>query len=427
MQIKTYALALLLLVLPFSAGAENPCAPVSNASGVQLANSDAGIGGTGYRAGDESGIGGTGRTGGDESGIGGTGYQGGDESGIGGTGIHGTITAFGSICVNGLRVHYDDETPVLEDGEASNTQALAIGQVVTIEATGTGDDLKASKVAIQSVLAGEITAVDAKRARLTVMGRTVILPDVFTLELKVGQRVVVSGLRRGDGMIDASHIAWREEEQPDGVAGIAHWLDDDVLDVGGVRIAAQRTRMTEIHDGDFVHASGTWNVEQSRIETPVIRAAAAFGDTTSRLSIEGFIERLPGDDRAWIGGVEIDRASLDRVAKRPDVPVRVLGVRDNAGRVRIDAIRRVEVPHRARPILRVKPSSVDERTKPSKPQVHHNPRTDRPKPPDRERPPERPPRPTPPPRPEPIDRPTVLDRPMVIDRPTVIDRVPNKP
>ena len=340
MPIKAYAFALLLLVLPLSAGAENPCASVPNASGVQLANSDAGIGGTGYSAGDESGIGGTGRTGGDESGIGGTGYQGGDESGIGGTGIRGTITAFGSICVNGLRVHYDDETPVLEDGEASNTQALAIGQVVTIEATGTGDELKASKVAIQSVLAGEITAVDAKRARLTVMGQTVILPDVFTLELKVGQRVVVSGLRRGDGMIDASHVTRRTEEQLDGVAGIAHWLDDDVLDVGGVRIAAQRTRTTEINDGDFVHARGTWNVEQSRIETPVIRAAASFGDTTARLSIEGFIERLPGDDRAWIGGVEIDRASLDRVAKRPDVPVRVVGVRDNAGRVRIDAIRR---------------------------------------------------------------------------------------
>ena len=72
MQIKAYAFALLLLVLPFSAGAENPCASVPNASGVQLANSDAGIGGTGYStgdsAGDESGIGGTGRTGGDESG-----------------------------------------------------------------------------------------------------------------------------------------------------------------------------------------------------------------------------------------------------------------------------------------------------------------------------------------------------------------------
>ncbi|MBW2294753.1 MAG: hypothetical protein JRG94_20940 [Deltaproteobacteria bacterium] len=123
----------LMMIAGLSARAQNPCAvPEGSASEVQLAQSDSGLSGTGRAGGDESGLGGTGLRGSEESGIGGTGYSGGDgdeeESGIGGTGVFGTITAFGSICVNGLRIHYDDETPITLDGKASTTGALAIGQ-----------------------------------------------------------------------------------------------------------------------------------------------------------------------------------------------------------------------------------------------------------------------------------------------------------
>src|SRR3954466_4498615 len=80
-----------------------------------------GIGGTGARA--EGGIGGTGVQA--EGGIGGTGVIAGGE-----LGLIGVITGFGSICVNGVEVHYDSTTPVTVNGQPGAADALALGQTV---------------------------------------------------------------------------------------------------------------------------------------------------------------------------------------------------------------------------------------------------------------------------------------------------------
>jgi hypothetical protein len=98
---------------------------------------EGGIGGTGARA--EGGIGGTGARA--EGGIGGTGAR--ADGGVGGTGIVGTITGFASVCVNGLEVHYDANTPVTVDGRAAPAGELAIGQVVSAEAEVTQSGLRA--------------------------------------------------------------------------------------------------------------------------------------------------------------------------------------------------------------------------------------------------------------------------------------------
>src|SRR5262249_41510449 len=90
-----------------------------------------GIGGTGIVPG------GTGGTGVDPGGTGGTGV---DPGGIGGTGqraeaeigVLGVITGFGSICVNGIEVHYDANTHVALNGDLSSASALGIGQVVSV-------------------------------------------------------------------------------------------------------------------------------------------------------------------------------------------------------------------------------------------------------------------------------------------------------
>src|SRR5262245_17303635 len=61
-------------------------------------------------------------------GIGGTGIsvakintRGGD--GIGGTGVRGTITGFGSILVNGLKLEFDHTTKVETDGKPATLEA----------------------------------------------------------------------------------------------------------------------------------------------------------------------------------------------------------------------------------------------------------------------------------------------------------------
>src|SRR5258708_34363448 len=67
---------------------------------------------------------------GDDQGIGGTGIiRRNDDRGIGGTGIVGVIQRFGSIFVNGERISYAPNVPVLIDGAVTSAKALRIWQV----------------------------------------------------------------------------------------------------------------------------------------------------------------------------------------------------------------------------------------------------------------------------------------------------------
>ena len=133
-----------------------------------------GMGGTGRSPGEGGGIGGTGapaaRAPGD-GGIGGTGApigrtDGGD-GGIGGTGsplaqgdtvgIVGIVTGFASVCVNGLEVHYEADTPVSENGRTAHVGNLAVGQFVSIDARASAGGLRASDIAIVHLIEGPLS------------------------------------------------------------------------------------------------------------------------------------------------------------------------------------------------------------------------------------------------------------------------------
>ncbi len=201
--------------------------------GTGFASSD-GIGGTGV-SGDEDGIGGTGHSG-DDDGVGGTGFAnadgiGGtglsDDDGVGGTGIWGTITNFGSICVNGLRVQYDDETKILRNGELTEAAALQRGQVVWVEATARTSGLMANHIAAVSAAVGRLSGLDTATRRFTVGKQTVWVPEGIVwaglpetssakfAALQPGDTVDVSGLRGDDGTIVATRIVRSDKAQPD--------------------------------------------------------------------------------------------------------------------------------------------------------------------------------------------------------------------
>lgn len=395
----------LMMIAGLSARAQNPCAmPEGSPSELHLAQSDSGLSGTG-------------RVGGDESGIGGTGYSGGDgdeeESGIGGTGVFGTITAFGSICVNGLRIHYDDETPITLDGKASTTGALAIGQVVAVEAAQRGGELSAARVSILSALTGPITHLDytaGAASRLSVMGQHVIVPDDFSREryaFALGSRVSVSGLRRGDGVVVATRIVRVEADRRDSVSGIAHWVEPGMLAVGGIHIPLDPQvdpagpERSEIKDGQFVQIFGGFRAEDSLLKASDLSTTSLLDRGARELSIEGYVRRLSGDERLWLAGVELDRPSLERAADRPKLVqrLRVSGHRDVSGRLRVERVRAVERPSIGRDFDRSRPTKPQKRTKTPKSS-------------------DRPPRPK---RPA-VDRPPRLERPQKPDRPTTIDR-----
>jgi hypothetical protein len=111
-QLKSWLCAIVVFATqPVIAVAAPAClAPLGGVGGTG-AIVEGGVGGTGNTVSPtKGGVGGTGKSERPANGgVGGTGLQAG---GVGGTGIVGTITGFGSVCVNGLEVEYDHSTPV---------------------------------------------------------------------------------------------------------------------------------------------------------------------------------------------------------------------------------------------------------------------------------------------------------------------------
>ena len=179
----------------------NPCDDGGiGGTGIPLSR---GIGGTGIYSNKLTGIGGTGITS-KQEGIGGTGIE--TNSGIGGTGIVGIITGFGSICVNGLEVMYFTDTPVDLDGKKISSEALSVGQVIALKASGKDQFLIANEIHVFNQITGPITAIDISAKYVRVMGQLVIANSVQINNLQVGQWVNVSGLRNENGSVEASRI-----------------------------------------------------------------------------------------------------------------------------------------------------------------------------------------------------------------------------
>jgi hypothetical protein len=147
-----------------------------------------------------------------DRGIGGTGRPAGEavaDRGIGGTGVFGTITGFGSICVNGLEVRVAPDATVQVDGAPATAADLRVGQVVAVRAAGATTDIWTDRIAVFHLVSGPIWAAEADV--LNVAGQVVAL-DGVTLrgtDLRPGTWVNVSGLRDLAGTIRATRIDGR--------------------------------------------------------------------------------------------------------------------------------------------------------------------------------------------------------------------------
>ena len=130
---------------------------------------EGGLGGTGVKQ--EDGLGGTGVTA--EGGLGGTGIST-EHGGMGGTGdalsqksllpddekggitIIGVVTGFASICVNGEEVHYNANTPILDNGKSAQLSQMATGKMVVLKADKLGGQLHARAIGIFDAVAGPV-------------------------------------------------------------------------------------------------------------------------------------------------------------------------------------------------------------------------------------------------------------------------------
>jgi len=266
------------------------------ASLVNPATLAPGLGGTGAPQAvaprDPGGIGGTGQVA-LRPGLGGTGQV--AESGLGGTGIVGVVTGFGSICVNGMKVDYAPETPVQRDGEAVPHSALAVGQVVALQATGQGPRLQAERIAVLDAAVGPLGSVDVASGRFTVMGeRATALERADLTGLQPGQWVRVSGQRLASGEIRATRV---QAAAPGGawVSGPLSRTPAGAWQVGGTRIAPGAADLpASAAPGQEVGVLGVWAGDRLQARSITLRPTRAALGPVSDVVLQGYVHNLSG-------------------------------------------------------------------------------------------------------------------------------------
>ncbi|HOO50922.1 MAG TPA: DUF5666 domain-containing protein, partial [Alphaproteobacteria bacterium] len=149
-----------------------------------------------------------------------------DEKGIGGTGspyktvhIRGTVYAFGSMCVNGLRVHYGDITKVSDsNGNSLFHKSILLGHVVDIRASVNPEDnsLHAQEVTVHGFSSGKVTKILEDEQSFILDNQQVVhLADEALFKLvKIGQSYEVTGMLDDKNILSASLIELLDETSP---------------------------------------------------------------------------------------------------------------------------------------------------------------------------------------------------------------------
>jgi hypothetical protein len=290
---------------------------------------DDGIGGTGIFG--DSGIGGMGAT---SSGMGGTGISGGgmggtgamvDGSGMGGTGVVGIITGFGSICVNGLEIHYDAHTPVAMDGRSVSTKQLAIGEMVAVQASGSTQSLKARRIELSSAVVGPVQWLAADGRSFRILGQMVHLV-VAGRAPAVGVFVRVNGMRNADDSIQATHVEGVPANAMVSVTGIVGKVSGKMVQIGGLTaLGAGKLAVGEsVRLTGRLLESGVLEVRQTET-APEMRMFAK----SDRMSLQGIVHKVDARgislgyarvkaNPGTAGNVEVGQWIRVDVSRRPD-------------------------------------------------------------------------------------------------------------
>lgn len=296
----TISLAITILLSIPNGFAKNNCEtnltqvnPAAGIGGTGSKVTESGVGGTGIYAG--GGIGGTGHP---EKGIGGTGSKLAEEGGIGGTGIIGTITGFASICVNGVEVHYDNNTPVTVDGRLTSVRELAVGQVVVTRALGFGQEVTAKHIAVVHAAVGPISHINHQTGEMHVLGQVVRASESRDLShLKVGDWTQISGHRLANGAIMASRIETNPTSLEARINGQVTHVDAKGYEIHGARIEHDfKSNPANIVKGMEISVAGHWNGTNLQAQHVQIEPTRQAIGQANHLMIEGYVHALRGKE-----------------------------------------------------------------------------------------------------------------------------------
>ena len=223
------------------------------------------------------------------------------EGGLGGTGIAGTLMGMGSLIVNGFRVETDGDTAYSSTLGGFEPASLAIGQTLTIEATADATGLLAKRVHVTYPLVGRVEVMGGA-GRLRVAGVDVEAePDGLTA-VRAGERVLVSGVWRGDRV-----IAGRIDPAPGvSVSAIAGAVRIDRrsgrLVLGGRPLDIGRG-IEEPAAGSFITVIGRAVADRFIAEQLVPGRFTGAAGALVQLSVDGYLDPITVPPRYAIAGL----------------------------------------------------------------------------------------------------------------------------
>jgi hypothetical protein len=242
-----------------------------------------------------------------DRGIGGTGIGIADR-GIGGTGIVGTVTAFGSVWVNGLRVELPTSALVRIEGQPAGVGDVRIGQVIAVTAAATGPTgLSARVLDVRYAIAGPVERVAGAAA--TILGQRVEMEAALGRDAAApGAWVAVSGLRRPDGVVVAGRIDPWSAARGWLLRGRLEVVTPETIQVSGLTVGRAGLTGADVEavlasDGRSVRIAGRVLGQASSVTADPINP---FGATVGALSVETYTD----ESGAVADGLLADATSL---------------------------------------------------------------------------------------------------------------------
>jgi hypothetical protein len=219
------------------------------------------------------------------------------EGGLGGTGVVGVVTGFASICVNGLEVEFDQNTPLQRDGQRAQARDLSVGQVVALQAVGQGDRLRATQIAMLDAVVGPIERVDAGTGHVTVMGQAVAVLNAVDIQgLVPGDWVRVSGHRQASGEIRATRVQ-RVEAGQGRVTGSVTQQTSAGWRVGDTLIARGTAKWPAgLVDGQEVSVQGRWTGTRLEAQEVQLNPTRQAIGGVQEVVLEGYVHGLSGSE-----------------------------------------------------------------------------------------------------------------------------------
>ncbi len=132
----------------------------------------------------------------------------------------GTITRFGSVCVNGEHVRYPSDKPTALDGVADTPRSLQLGQVVRLQVRRDEEgELLVRRIVVLDAVVGPVTERNEAGRWFAVMGRRVFLgPHTMfgnsgPAVPEIGAQISASGIPRADGHLVTTRVQARRAGQ----------------------------------------------------------------------------------------------------------------------------------------------------------------------------------------------------------------------